>query len=232
MFEAELAGLNLLRETGTVKVPRVISTGNTGKTTWLLMEFLEAGRLQKSAWGRLGSDLASLHRETHAMFGLGQNNYMGSLRQVNTPHGTWAEFYILCRLEPQLRLAHESELLSSLQLRKIEHIFPRLSEIIPIEPPSLLHGDLWNGNRITGSDGFYWLIDPAVYYGHREADLAMTRLFGGFAPEFYDAYSAVFPLQSGYEQRVGIHNLYPLLIHLNLFGTGYLGQVMEAVNSI
>ena len=153
-------------------------------------------------------------------YGLSFDNYAGSTVQVNTPHEKWSDFFRGCRLAPQLRLA--SGWLDGRTRRQADRLLERLDEYLPEpERPSLLHGDLWSGNALRGPDGKMWLIDPAVYVGHHEADLAMTQLFGGFPPAFYAAYNEVCPIDSGYARRRDIYNLYHLLNHLNLFGESY-----------
>ena len=140
------------------------------------------------------------------------------------------EFFIEGRLEKQIALAKNSGAIDSATVQQFNRLYNKLPEIIPEEKPSLIHGDLWNGNFMTGADGKAWLIDPAVYYGHREMDLAMTKLFGGFSTDFYESYNETFPLQKGFNNRVDIHNLYPLLVHVNLFGGGYLHEVKNILS--
>ena len=163
-------------------------------------------------------------------FGLDHDNYIGSLPQSNHQHTSWVEFFIEERLEKQIALAKNSGALNNSTIQQFNNLFKRLKEIIPEEKPSLLHGDLWNGNYMLAADGCACLIDAAVYYDHREMDLAMTRLFGGFPEEFYESYHETFPLSSGFEERVDIHNLYPLLVHVNLFGGSYISQVKSVLS--
>jgi fructosamine-3-kinase len=148
---------------------------------------------------------------------------MGSLPQSNKKHSDWISFFVEERLEKQVSLAHEY--LSSSNFSAFNRLYKRLGELIPPEPPALLHGDLWGGNYMVSSDGKACLIDPAVYYGHREIDIAMTTLFEGFDGDFYASYHEEYPLEKGWRDRLDIFNLYPLLIHLNLFGSGYLGSI-------
>ena len=157
-------------------------------------------------------------------FGWVRDNYIGSTPQVNTPHESWITFFRDCRLAPQFKQAQHW--FDADMRRRVIHLLDHLDDVL-VEPPrpSLLHGDLWSGNFITGSDGQAWLIDPAAYVGHAEADLAMTELFGGFHPRFYAAYQEINPLQAGYDERRDLYNLYHLLYHLNLFGSGYLPPV-------
>ncbi len=154
---------------------------------------------------------------------------MGSLPQYNDPAAEWPGFFIRQRLEPQVRLAFGKFLLDKAALRSFESLCREIPAIFPPEPPALLHGDLWSGNFLFGQEGQPVLIDPAVYYGHRSMDLAMTGLFGGFDEEFYASYHYHYPLPSNYKEQWPVANLYPLLIHLNLFGAGYLGEIIETL---
>jgi protein-ribulosamine 3-kinase len=162
-------------------------------------------------------------------FGLGENNYMGALVQDNTPSPTWVEFFRDRRLEPQVRSAIDAGLIDRSTLGHFQRLYTRLPDFFPVEPPSLVHGDLWSGNFLCDTAGQPVLIDPAVYFGHRHMDLAMTTLFGGFEPAFYEAYHYHYPLPPHCHQQWEIANLYPLLIHLNLFGLGYKGNILHTI---
>jgi len=227
MFESEAKGLNLLREARAIKIPQFIGCGTAGPHAFILMEWLETGTQKRSFWSDFGKNLATLHGLTQEFYGLDHANYIGSLPQRNTMHGSWDEFYFLERLEPQVKLAVDSGRLTRLQISHVGNLKRRLPEILPKEIPALIHGDLWNGNFLVDSEGNAALVDPAVYYGHREMDLAMARLFGGFDPEFYRSYEEEFPLETGFDARIEIHQLYPLLVHVNLFGGGYIQQVEQ-----
>lgn len=152
---------------------------------------------------------------------------MGSLPQSNKKQARWNDFFIEERLKKQVLLAREY--FSSADLISFERLYARLDELLPVEPSALLHGDLWGGNYMVSSDGKACLIDPAVYYGHREVDIAMTTLFGGFDEQFYISYNEEYPLEINWQQRLDIFKLYPLLIHLNLFGSGYLGSILSII---
>ena len=212
-FAAEAQGLSALRGAGA-RAPMPIAHGVASGRAYLMLEFLE---LRASGdFAALGRMLAALHRRTAARFGWPRDNYIGSTPQTNGWHDEWSAFWLECRLRPQLALAKRNGFgLSLPSLKVLEGHRPA---------PSLLHGDLWSGNAGFTADGPV-LYDPAVYYGDREADLAMTELFGGFPRAFYQAYDAAWPLDPGYEQRKHLYNLYHLLNHLNLFGGGYLAQV-------
>jgi protein-ribulosamine 3-kinase len=232
MFAAEADGLRRLGATGGVRVPAVIATGEEradGRDeSFILMEWVEQGLRTTTFWQAFGRALAALHRHTAPAFGLEVDNYIGSLPQVNTPEGDWHTFFIRHRLEPQLRMARDRKRVEAGMAFRFERLFHQLDRLFPAEPPALLHGDLWSGNHLCDAGGRPVLIDPAVYHGHREMDIAMTRLFGGFDPAFLTAYQEEWPLEAGWEERLDVCNLYPLLVHVNLFGGGYVAQV-EAV---
>ena len=225
MFEAEADGLARLRETRTLPVPEVFAHGEDHDITWLLMEWIAPGRSAADRWSMFGQRLARLHRHTNDRFGLERDNFIGSLVQHNRQEKDWPTFLIDHRLVPQLKMARDRRKIESGILIRAERLFSMLDGLFPKEPPALLHGDLWNGNFIAGSDGQVWVVDPATYYGHREMDIAMTKLFGGFDPEFYSAYQQEYPLEKGWEERIDLCNLYPLLVHVNLFGDEYVAQV-------
>ena len=230
MFAAEARGLSLLHASDSVKVPRVILTGAAGGFQFLLLEYIEEARKISEYWQKLGIGLASLHKNTASQFGLDHDNYVGSLPQNNERSSSWVEFFVSQRLQVQLQRANDQGKIDKSLLKKFDSLFAKLPLLFPEEIPSLLHGDLWGGNIMTTSRAEPCLIDPAVYYGHREADLAMTQLFGGFDPSFMDGYREMFPLHPGFNGRFDLYNLYPLLVHLNLFGGGYSGQVVSIVN--
>lgn len=229
-FQAEADGLEAIRATDAIGVPQVIAVGKDQQYgAFLLLEWVEAAPKAHGFWETFGRSLARMHRVPADHFGWEKDNYIGASPQINTQHDSWIAFYRDCRLAPQFRRA--DHYFEPATWKRISRLLDRLEDYL-VEPihPSLLHGDLWSGNYITGNDGQAWLIDPAVYLGHAEADLAMTELFGGFHPDFYSAYREVSPLQPGYEQRRDLYNLYHLLNHLNLFGGGYLSAVLRILN--
>jgi len=230
MFAAEAKGLALLRQAGALGVPAVVACGEGQGQSFIIMEFIHAAARTRLFWENFGRALARLHRHRAVRFGLDHDNYIGSLPQSNTRHDTWHSFFIEERLRKQSRPARDAGLLSSVHIRQLESLYPRLAGFFPAEAPALLHGDLWSGNFMTDNRGEACLIDPAVYYGHREAELAFTRLFGGFDVRFYDAYHEAFPLHHGWEERMDMYNLYPLLVHVNLFGGGYVAEVVNILN--
>ncbi len=228
LFEAEADGLRRLAATSTIRVPQVLAHGEDHDDAFLLLEHIDSGLKDRTFWERFGRELAALHGHTAASFGLDRPNHIGSLDQANTPDADWPTFLVRHRLEPMLKLARDKRKVEPGTVLRFERLFNRLPDLFPLEPPALLHGDLWSGNLLCAAGGSPVLIDPAVYYGHREMDLAMTRLFGGFDEAFHAEYRNAWPLEPGWEERVDLCNLYPLLVHVNLFGGGYVQQV-EAV---
>lgn len=186
------------------------------------MEKLPIGQKEESFWEKFARDLAKLHQVTQPTFGLDHDNYIGSLPQYNTSKTQKAaEFYIECRLEPQFRLAEKN----GYSFKALDRFYKHLESHIPEEPPALIHGDLWGGNYMIIRKAEPALIDPAVAFAPREMDLAMMKLFGGFPPETFLHYQAHFPLEKNWKKRLEIWQLYYLLVHLNLFGAGYLSPV-------
>jgi fructosamine-3-kinase len=225
MFAAEADGLRRLREAGPLRVPKVIATGEDHDDSYLLLEWVESGTKGPGFWAEFGRGLAQLHRHTQEHFGLQHDNYIGSLVQRNKQERDWPSFLIHQRLEPQLKVARDHKRVKAGMAFRFERLYRQLDKLFPPEPPALLHGDLWSGNFLCDPESRPVLIDPAVYYGHREMDLAMTRLFGGFDAEVYNAYHSEWPLEKGWEERVDLCNLYPLMVHVNLFGGNYADQV-------
>lgn len=225
MLETEAKGLQLLKEANEIKVPDVISHAIIVPAQYLILENIEGGSRERDFWDKFGQRLAKLHKHTSEKFGLDHDNYIGSLPQSNRQHSSWTEFFILERLEPQIKLARDKNKIDNRTIKQFDNLFIQLEKIFPSEKPALLHGDLWNGNYMAGSKGEPVIIDPAVYFGHREMDLGMTKLFGGFSSEFYEAYHREFPLENDWQSRTDICNLYPLMVHVNLFGGSYAMQV-------
>ena len=227
MFEAEKLGLDLLLEHSEFAIPKPLFSGKIPECDFLTMEWVELN--SQGDWKKFGKTLASMHHQTHSNFGLDHQNYIGSLHQDNTFEQTWSDFYTNRRLHPLCKKAYDNGQLDRSTMRAFENLYKKLDEIYPIEPPALLHGDLWSGNRAFTSAGIPCVYDPAVYYGHREMDLAMTRLFGGFPDEMYTSYHQNYPLEPGWEERIAIGQLYPLLVHVILFGGGYASQIRSIV---
>lgn len=237
IFEAEARALEALRVADAVRVPAVIALGG-GATehSWILLEWLEPGRAKPALWERLGLGLAALHRLRAERYGWPTDNFIGSLPQANAWLDDWAEFWRVRRLEPQLRLAYDVGWFEPPVRARFDALLDRLDVLLAPaaeDGPSLLHGDLWSGNVHAMADGEPALIDPASYYGHREVDLAMSELFGGFGAGFYRAYREAWPLAEGYdEERRAIYQLYYLLVHVNLFGAGYVGRTVEVLGGV
>jgi len=235
-FTTEAAGLRWLREAGELEVPEVLAVsdgdGGDGDCPLLVLEWIDQAsrRPDDTAFGR---SLARLHRMGAPAFGREDRRTTGSRALPNDPCGTWLEFYASRRLEPLRRLAAEENALTGHALADLGTVIARLDEFGgPAERPSRLHGDLWAGNRLVDDAGGSWLIDPAAHGGHREFDLAMMRLFGGFAHEAFAGYDDEFPLADGWEQRVPLHQLAPLIVHAIKFGGGYRSATEQALQQV
>lgn len=229
MFDAESKGLELLKSTNVLSTPAVLCVADEGELSLLILQWIESGRRDKDYWEKAGESLALLHKHKGSAFGLDHDNYIGSLFQSNKKEPDGKSFMIAQRFDPLFRQAIELRLLDVVFLNAVDSFYERLSGVLPDEEPSMLHGDLWNGNLITGPDGKACFIDPSVYFGYRETDLAMTRLFGGFEEGFYQSYQSVYPLSPGWQERIELFQLYPLLVHLILFGSGYRNAVQGIV---
>lgn len=225
MFEAEADGLTRLRAAMAIRVPELIAHGSFADLSFLLLEFVPKGPKDDEFWRAFGAQLAALHRTSAVQFGLDRPNYIGSLVQVNTQENDWHSFLVQHRLEPMVKMGRDNGKLTAPIALRCERLYGRIGGLFPQESPSLLHGDLWQGNFLCTEDGVPVLVDPAVYFGHREMDLAMTRLFGGFDSAFHIAYHEAWPLENGWQERVELCQLYPLLVHANLFGGSYVQQV-------
>jgi fructosamine-3-kinase len=230
MFEKEASGLQMLKETQKVSVPDVVTFGNIEEHTILVLELMESGNEKANFWDLFANNLASLHKTTNTKFGLDHDNYIGSLSQMNAWRDTWSDFFRDNRLDVQLKLARDSAKVEIGLVKSFERFYKSMDDIFPKEPASLIHGDLWGGNFMIGKQGTPYLIDPAIYFGNREMDLGMTKLFGGFSSEFYLSYQKYFPMEKGWEQRLEYCNLYPLLVHVNLFGNSYLSSVKSIIS--
>ena len=221
-FEAEASGLHALRSAeGPLVIPEVI-TYKSGDHGYILLEWLNQGHASPQSWEAFGRGLAILHRHAEETFGFDENNFIGRSLQINERKNNWPEFFRECRLAPQVHMAREAGKWLSRWNPWLDNLYNRLDALIPTQPvASLVHGDLWGGNFMTLQSGKIALIDPAVHFGHREVDLAMTELFGGFRKEFYEAYWEEWPVEKGYSERKELYNLYHLINHLNLFGGSY-----------
>lgn len=231
MFATEARGLEFLRRARALRIPEVLAASAADEEpAFLLLEFIRSARPRTGFDEQLGQGLANLHRFGAPSFGWTESNFIGRLLQENRPHPSWAAFYRHERLEPQLRAAELAGHAPRALRREFERLFAKLPELVgEPEAPARLHGDLWSGNLHVDEQGAPTLIDPAVYGGHREMDLAMMRLFGGFSERVFAAYAEAFPLSTGHAERVPLCQLYPLLVHVNLFGSGYLGSLERAL---
>lgn len=226
-FAAEAHGLAELRAAAGLRLPQVEAQIEAEGHAALVLELIDQAPQRADFWEVLGQNLAELHRHSAPAYGLARDNFIGSLPQQNAWEPDFYAFWAGQRLQPLLEQAGPQ--LEALDRSRAERLLNRLDRLIPTEAPALLHGDLWRGNLMADEQGGPCLIDPAVYYGHREAELAFTRLFGGFAPAFYACYHDAWPLADGWRERVDLFNLYPLLVHLVLFGTSYLRQVQAVL---
>jgi len=232
MFTEEARGLEWLRAAETLRIPTVVAVADDAEgPRFLALEYLEPGRLEAAFDEKLGRGLAALHRAGAPSYGFEHDNYVGSLPQSNRAHPNWAAFYREERISPLVKRAIDRRALAAGSRAKFDRLFDRLESLVgPTERPSRLHGDLWGGNLHADDRGAPCLIDPAVYGGHREVDLAMMRLFGGFGPRVFAAYAEAWPLADGHEARVALYQLYPLLVHVNLFGGGYAASALRALD--
>lgn len=231
MFAQEYAGLQELQLAGALRTPKPLGYGSVNGKAYLLQEFLTKGQAVADFWDDFAVSLAKQHRVTRPHYGYRCPNYVGSLKQYNTPYSSWPVFYAFNRLLPLIRMAYDQQLVDQQMVQQVERLCRQLPQLFPVEAPALLHGDLWSGNFMVGSNGRACIFDPAVYFGHREMDLAMTRLFGGFDTRFYYAYQAAYPLSPGWQQRIGICQLYPLMVHYILFGGNYYNSIREVLQS-
>lgn len=233
MFPAEANSLKELSKSKSIRVPRVLMS----QPKFLLIEYIEQGQIFPSFFENFGRQFAQMHRFTTNHFGLYEDNFIGHTHQQNLAQGEqatdWTKFYFEKRLLFQFKLAESQNLSSSSLKNAFKQIENKIESILKTDDavPSLLHGDLWSGNYLADENDNPVIVDPAVYYGHREADLAMTKIFGGFSPSFYSAYDEAYPLADGYEYRENIYKLYHILNHLNLFGMNYHGQAVKLLQS-
>jgi len=226
VFLREAEGLEVLRVDGGPVIPEVYLVGEG----YLLLSDLQPAPRCKDFWQIYGRQLAVVHMQQNSRFGFESDNYIGSNPQQNTWMENGWKFFQEMRLRNQIKWANDRSLLDTKDLHKLENLLKRLPELIPEQPASLIHGDLWSGNLITNQDGKPALIDPAVYYGWAEADLAMADLFGHYPEEFFRAYTEINSLETGYRSRFSLYNIYHLLNHLNLFGRGYRSQIRTVLD--
>lgn len=229
MFKYEEKGLKLLDSPQKILVAKPIKQNVLNNDAFLILKHIPEGIKTELFWENFGIQLNNLHQTSHQKFGLHFNNYIGSLPQQNEFCDSWTDFFVTQRIEAQLKLAREKGFFKT-QTNRFSSLFSKLENLFPQEPPALLHGDLWSGNFLVGKNENPVLIDPAPYFGHREMDIGMTMLFGGFDNAFYKAYNAQNPLEKHWEERLPLAQLYPLLVHVNLFGSTYVNAVEDVLN--
>jgi len=222
MFEKEATGLQSLHANSILKIPAVIKHGIASNQQYLLLEWIDSGSVVPGFWESFGAGLAKLHLKKQELFGWHTNNYIGSLVQNNSIFPSWHSFYSECRILPLVKQLFDQGRFLKQDLISAEIVCKKLEFLFPEEPPALLHGDLWSGNFKITAEGEAAIFDPAVYYGHREMDIGMTLLFGGFDQRFYKAYHEIYPLEKDWKQRLPLTQLYPLLVHALLFGGNYV----------
>lgn len=235
MFEKEAGGLQALQKAagrhkpGGLFIPAVYKYGETNDHQYLVLEWMEQGSPGNDFWEQFGRSLAGLHQHSSDFFGWHEDNYIGSLAQHNSKHHSWASFYSECRIMPLVKNLCSSGAFSTHDVKDAISLCDHLTEVFPQRPPAMLHGDLWSGNFMATRHGRAAVFDPAVYFGHHEIDIGMTKMFGGFNDRFYAAYAEIFPLEKNWEQRLQITQLYPLLVHAVLFGGHYIGAVRNII---
>ncbi len=232
LLKAEKEGLETIQQTQTIKTPTVLFLGQKGQDALLVMEFIPSQRPTPINFEQFGYQLAQMHQHKGKAFGHFAYNYIGSLPQSNHNHHSWSQFYVEERLWPQIQLALSKKLLSPKEVPPKSQLFTYSNSIFGNPQPVLLHGDLWSGNFLISTNNEPYLIDPAVYYGHAEVDIAMTQLFGGFSAGFYESYFGTLPPDQFTPQRINWYQLYYLLVHLNLFGSAYYAQVLSKLNVV
>lgn len=238
MFTREAEGLQALAQASQLKVPRVIATGVFNEQQYLLLEWLEKAKPQKGFWNVFAHALCELHSRTQPQFGWSSSNYIGSVVQYNQLKQTWAEFYATQRIMPLVEQLFNNKSLSINDVHATEKLCLNIVNIFPDEAPALLHGDLWAGNLMAvhsmsaGANNIPAVFDPAVYFGHREMDIGMTILFGGYDLQFYNLYNEIFPLEKDWNKRVPLTHLYPLLVHAVLFGGSYVVRCRNILNKM
>ncbi len=231
MFIAEKQGLQALHNNSTLVVPEVIKHGTLQDQQYLLLEWIERGSPDLKCWEQFGASIALMHQQQQPYFGWETNNYIGRLPQSNEKQPDWRAFFTQSRIMPLVKQLFDKGVFSKQEVAAAYFFCKRSDEIFPAEPPALLHGDLWNGNFMATDNGAVAIFDPAVYYGHREMDIGMSKLFGGFEGRFYEAYNEVYPMKKGWLQRVPFTQIYPLLVHAILFGCDYANKVKEIIRA-
>jgi len=231
MFATEAEGLQFLSSHSPFAIPNVIDCRSVEEQHFLILEYVKEGASTEADFYTFGQRLATMHQSTSNRFGLESKNFIGRLPQPNQWESSWKDFYINHRLRYQLKLGLQHGHFTKDVFNKLDRLESIWGTLVPKELPSLLHGDLWSGNYLSKNTGEITIIDPAIYFGHREVDLAMTRLFGGFPSSFYEGYEEIWPLEQGAEERVKLYQLYPILVHANLFGGHYISESLRILDS-
>ncbi len=230
MFEKEFRALERLRDSCSLTIPQPLLVGEFEEDSYLVMECITGGRRNENYWEELGRGLAKLHRQSALEFGWEEHNFIGSLPQYNDANRDWPEFFVENRINKPLQMAVDAGILGSDDIRLCDSANRIFLELLKgPENPAMIHGDLWSGNLMVDRNGLPCLIDPAIYFANREIEIAFTTLFGRFGEGFYDAYQEVFQMESGFENRFEVYNLYPLLVHANLFGGAYVGSYRQLI---
>ncbi len=229
LFQLETQGIETLTEKACLALPEILAHGKIEENAYLLMEYIQPSMKGQSFWTDFGAGLAKLHLHQSRNFGFTNDNYIGSIIQSNNWTESWAEFFVVNRMEWMEKIARDNDLIDQELSKGLARLYPKIENLFPNEPPALLHGDLWSGNFLVNQNGSATLIDPAVYYGHREMDIAMSLLFGGFDSQFYSSYQNNYPLEKGWEERIELCNLFPLLVHVILFGSSYSNRVKNSL---
>jgi fructosamine-3-kinase len=232
LFEAEAKNLQMIHATGAIQVPQVLGVGRLDEKEYLMMECIESADKHANYWHDFGEKLAHLHKNTSSLgHGLDYTNFIGAATQENSWKKDGVEFFIENRLNKQVDRALYDRKITPELAENFQRLYEKLPDLLPHEAPALIHGDLWSGNAMVNEQGLVTLVDPCCYYGLREAELAFTTMFGGFDTKFYEAYHATFPIEKGFHERIPLYNLYPLMVHVNLFGEGYLPAVNKILAS-
>lgn len=230
LFEKEFHGLAELRANSDFIIPNPLRCGIIGRKQYLLLEWIDEGIAHNDSWLIFGRQLAAMHMKKQHYFGFYENNFLATWPQNNEQCASWGKFYINFRVKPLVKQLFDDGKFDKSYLKHTQILERNIELFFPEEPPSLLHGDLWNGNKLFTKAGMPCIYDPAVYYGHREMDIAMTLLFGGFPPEFYHSYNECYPLTSGWRQRLPVAQLYALLLHAHLFGGHYVQECKKILS--
>lgn len=229
MFEKEMNGLNALSNNCTLIIPQVIKCGIVEQQQYLLLKWIEKGSPKKDFWEQFAEGLATMHKKQQPFFGWEEDNYIGSLQQQNKKYASWNLFYAECRVMPLANKLFEAGAFTGKDVRTAEKLCEKFNELFPAEPAALLHGDLWSGNFMVTANGYVSIFDPAVYYGHREMDIGMSKLFGGFVQRFYDTYNEIYSLEKDWMKRLQLTQLYPILVHAILFGGHYVDNARTMI---